>query len=59
MTKQDQERMSLLYESTLLLPYDDQGTVRTGKGWFDRYMIFPWEKRGFKKVEGSAQEPKQ
>ena len=40
-------RLALNYKSTLLLRYDDIGTVRTGQAWFDRYMIFPWERAGF------------
>ena len=40
-------RLALNYKSTLLLRYDDIGTVRTGQAWFDRYMIFQWERAGF------------
>jgi hypothetical protein len=48
MTKQEiKRRLSLMYKSTKLLPYDDIGTVRSGKEWFDRYMIYPWERDGF------------
>ena len=42
-----QKRLALTYKSTLLLPYDNIGTVRTGKAWFDRYMVFSWERSGF------------
>ena len=44
------KRFSLMYKSTLLLPADNIGTIRTGKQWFDRYMIFPWERGGFEVV---------
>jgi hypothetical protein len=41
-------RMSLKYESTKLLRFDDIGTVRTGLDWFNRYMTYPWERDDFK-----------
>ncbi len=47
--------MSSRWMNNLLLPYDDRGTVRTGKEWFDRYMVFPWEKGNeFTKVAGET-----
>lgn len=38
--------MSALWQLTVCCQYDGPGTVRTGREWFDRYMIFPWERRG-------------
>ena len=40
-------RLALKYKSVLLLRYDNIGTVRTGQEWFDRYMIYPWERADF------------
>lgn len=39
-------KMLRSYRLLKLARYDDIGTVRTGKQWFDRYMIYPWERPG-------------
>ena len=51
MTDDSMRRLRLNYRSTLLLRYDNIGTVRTGCEWFDRYMVFPWERGGFEIVQ--------
>ena len=56
--KTKDELLQNLYRSTLLLRYDDIGTTRTGKEWFNRYMIHPWEKNGFELVEVSQETPR-
>ena len=38
------ERMAALYRITVCAPYDSPGIVRTGREWFDRYMMHPWER---------------
>lgn len=35
--------MNQSFASKLLMAHDDIGTIRTGRQWFDRYMVFPWE----------------
>jgi hypothetical protein len=42
--------MEQKYRSTKLLHYDNIGTIRTGKEWFDRYMIYCWEVGDFEVV---------
>lgn len=32
------------YKSLTLAPFDNIGTIRTEKEWFDRYMILPGER---------------
>ena len=38
------ELMAAKWRSTKLSVYDNIGTVRTGREWFDRYMLLPWER---------------
>ena len=38
------ELMAANWRNLKLAPYDNCGTVRTGKQWFDRYMLFAWER---------------
>lgn len=45
--KTDQEISELMqarFMSLTLAPCDNRGTVRTGMDWFNRYMIYPWER---------------
>lgn len=44
MKERDKELCKLKFKNNVCLLYDSIGTVRTGREWFDRYMIFPWEK---------------
>jgi len=37
------ELMAARWRSTVCAPYDNRGTVRIGREWFDRYMLYPWE----------------
>jgi hypothetical protein len=39
-----EELLSAKWRNNILLPSDDRNIVRTGKEWFDRYMVYPWEK---------------
>lgn len=51
MTNDDKLKFTLKFKSKLLFPADNIGTVRTGKEWFNRYAIFPWEHpRDFEQV---------
>ena len=38
------ELMAAHWRSKTFAPYDSQGTVRTGREWFNRYMLHPWER---------------
>lgn len=51
-------RLALTYRSVKLLPYDDIGTIRSGRAWFDRYMVFPWERSGFEAVPNAIGIPR-
>ena len=35
--------MAAFWELKVCTPFDNPGTVRTGRAWFDRYMLYPWE----------------
>lgn len=37
------EQMAMRWEITVCTSYDNPGTIRTGREWFDRYMLYPWE----------------
>ncbi len=41
------ELMAARWKSKTCAPYDNPGTVRTGKEWFDRYMLFAWERPSY------------
>ena len=46
------ELMSATWMNNFIIHGDNRNTVRTGKDWFDRYMIYPWEKGSdFSEVE--------
>lgn len=38
------ELMAARWRSKTCAPYDNPGTVRTGREWFNRYMLHPWER---------------
>ena len=38
------ELMAACWRSKTCAPYDNPGTVRTGREWFNRYMLHPWER---------------
>ena len=38
------ELLAAHWRSKTLAPYDNIGTVRTGREWFNRYMLHPWER---------------
>lgn len=38
------ELMSGRWRNKTCAPYDNPGTVRTGREWFNRYMLHPWER---------------
>jgi len=42
--KNKKELLSASWRNNILLPYDNRNTIRTGQEWFDRYMMYPWEK---------------
>lgn len=44
MSEETKQKLTLKYRSKLLMVADSIGTIRTGQQWFDRYMIFPWER---------------
>jgi len=55
-----EELMAAKWKNNILLPRDDRNTVRTGKEWNDRYMIYPWEKgRDYSEVKANtSREPR-